>query len=72
MKAWHCLLIGALLLAGNFHSIRAEEAAEAVEDDDYAEPDRAQLVVRKAAKDELVIQGRNVTIELEVLNGGIA
>jgi hypothetical protein len=69
MKAWHCLLIGALLLAGNFHSIRAEEA---VEDDDYAEPDRAQLVVRKAAKDELVIMGRNVTVEIEVLNGGVA
>ena len=69
MKAWHCLLIGALLLAGSFPSIRAEEA---VEDDDYVEPDRAQLVVRKAAKDELVIQGRNVTIEIEVLTGGVA
>jgi hypothetical protein len=72
MKAWHCLLIGALLLAGNFHSARAEEEAEAVEDDDYVEADRAHLVVRKSAKDELVIQGRNVTVEIEVLNGGIA
>ena len=43
-----------------------------MEDDDYAEVERAHLVVRKAAKDDLVVMGRNVTIELEILNGGVA
>ena len=70
MKAWQVLLIGAMLLAGSFHTIRAE--GDAVEDDDYAEVERAHLVVRKAAKDDLVVMGRNVTIELEILNGGVA
>lgn len=71
MKAWHFVLIAALLFVGNLHSIRGEDDA-AVEDEEYAEADRAHLVVRKAAKAELVVQGRNVTIEIEVLNGGVA
>jgi hypothetical protein len=69
MKTWQFALVAALLFVGSFHSIRAEDE---VEDDDYVEAERAHLVVRKSCSEDLVVQGRNVTIEFEVQNGGVS
>jgi translocon-associated protein subunit beta len=46
-------------------------ATEDVEDE-YEDVERAHLIVRKFTNDELVVQGRNVTVTLEIFNGGPA
>ena len=53
----------------------AEDADEGsgVEDDEYADVERAHLVVRKHAhidNDGLVVQGRNVTLTVTITNLG--
>lgn len=81
MRAWKvCLVFGILLLAS---AVRAQdeeaakpeaeaEATEAEDEEDYSEPDRAHLIVRKYFKDELGVQGRNLTVYLELYNAGTA
>jgi translocon-associated protein subunit beta len=65
------LLAGALLLLSPLASVRAEDEGVA-DDDEYADVQRALLVVYKFTKDELVIQGKNVTIEVDIYNSGAA
>lgn len=50
----------------------SEDASDAEDDEDYSEADRAHLIVRKYFKDELGVQGRNLTVHLEVYNAGAA
>lgn len=71
------LLAGAALLqvaVAEDAEAAVEEAAGGAEDaeDDYAEIDRAFLVVRKYFKDEYAVQGRNLTVHLELFNAGTA
>ncbi|KXZ46128.1 hypothetical protein GPECTOR_46g197 [Gonium pectorale] len=62
------LLASSLLVA----PIRAEDEDGVVDDDEYADVQRAHLVVRKFVKEELVVQGKNVTVEIDVYNSGIS
>ncbi|KAF8066375.1 Ssr2 [Scenedesmus sp. PABB004] len=79
MAAWKSLLLLALLAGAAV--VRAEEAEaeaapaaeEAEDDEDYdSATDRAHLVVRKWFKEELGVQGRNLTVHLEAYNAGSA
>lgn len=72
MAAWKAVLVfGLVLSAGLMQAHAADKAASEAEDaDDYADEERAHLLVRKWIKDETVVQGRNITIELEVHNAG--
>jgi hypothetical protein len=78
------LLLG-LLACASLHRAAAEEeaadveadvedapAAGEAEDDDYADAERAHLIVRKWFKEEQAVQGRNITVHLEVYNAGNA
>lgn len=67
IKAWNLCLL-ALLLSSSFHAIRAD--GDVVEDDEYADSERGFLIVRKFVKDEIVIQGRNVTVTVDIYNAG--
>jgi hypothetical protein len=83
---WKLLLIFGLLLSASVVRIAAEDevpaagdaaAAEASDDaddidEDYSEADKAHLIVRKYFKDELGVQGRNLTVYLEIYNAGSA
>lgn len=84
-KNWKLLLIFGLLLSSAVYRVVAdeeaaegeaaaatEEATDAEDDEDYAEADRAHLIVRKYFTDELGVQGRNLTVYLEVYNAGAA
>jgi hypothetical protein len=80
MRAWKVCLIFGILLTASFVKAQDEEApktdeaeaSEAEDDDDYTEADRAHLIVRKYFKDELGVQGRNLTVYLELYNAGTA
>lgn len=80
MRSWKALLIFGLVLSSAVLRIASEEAAEPAEeateeaedDEDYSEADRAHLIVRKYFKDELGVQGRNLTVYLEIYNAGSA
>jgi hypothetical protein len=73
MRSWKAvLLFGLVLSAGLVRA--AEEAAEPAEDaedeQDYADEERAFLIVRKYIKEELAVQGRNLTVYIEAYNAG--
>jgi hypothetical protein len=74
MKAWKALLLfGLVLTAAAVRPAAADDEAEAsteAEDDDYADAERAHLIVRKWFKEERAVQGRNLTVHLEVYNAG--
>eukprot|EP00775_Hariotina_reticulata_P011524 gene11524-11667_t len=80
MRAWKVCLIFGILLTASFVRAQDEEAtkadeaeaSEAEDDEDYTEADRAHLIVRKYFKDELGVQGRNLTVYLELYNAGTA
>lgn len=83
---WKLLLIFGLLLSASVVRIAAEDEAPAAGeaaaadasddaediDEDYSEADKAHLIVRKYFKDELGVQGRNLTVYLEIYNAGSA
>eukprot|EP00878_Enallax_costatus_P001075 GHUV01001212.1.p1 GENE.GHUV01001212.1~~GHUV01001212.1.p1 ORF type:complete len:240 (+),score=68.40 GHUV01001212.1:188-907(+) len=84
-KNWKLLLVFGLLLSTAVYRVvaddeaadgeapaAAEESTDAEDDEDYQEADRAHLIVRKYFKDELGVQGRNLTVYLEVFNAGPA
>ncbi|MEW5317422.1 MAG: hypothetical protein WDW38_008718 [Sanguina aurantia] len=51
------------------------DAPDALENDEYAEveeAERAFLLVRKSITEQFVIQGRNVTVYLDVFNSGVS
>ncbi len=63
-------LLATILMASCWNSMLTI-ATEDVEDE-YEDVERAHLIVRKFTNDELVVQGRNVTVTLEIFNGGPA
>ncbi|WIA22976.1 hypothetical protein OEZ86_009897 [Tetradesmus obliquus] len=83
---WKLLVIFGLLLSASVVRIAAEDEAPAAGeaaaadasddaedfDEDYSEADKAHLIVRKYFKDELGVQGRNLTVYLEIYNAGSA
>jgi hypothetical protein len=71
MARWKSLLVfGLLACAVLVNAAEEKKAAEEADDDDYAEEERAHLVIRKWIKEAQVVQGRNLTIHLEVFNAG--
>lgn len=76
MAQWKWFLLFALVMTSCWHKAYSEDddaAAEAEDDDDddYAEPERAFLIVRKYFKEDLGLQGRNLTVNIEVYNAGV-
>jgi hypothetical protein len=84
---WKLLLIFGLLLsasvvriaavdeapaAGDAAAAEASDEADDELDEDYNEADKAHLIVRKYFKDELGVQGRNLTVYLQIYNAGSA
>lgn len=67
-------MVFGLVLTHGMHSVRAEDedapAADDVDDEDYAEAERAQLIVRKSLSEDLGVQGRNLTFTIELYNAG--
>jgi hypothetical protein len=84
MARWQLVLLFGLVLSASLHRVASEEAADAevdvedapasgeVEDEDYADTERAHLIVRKWFKEDQAVQGRNLTVNLEVYNAGNA
>lgn len=50
--------------------IPAARCADDAEDDEYGDAERALLVVRKTVAEDLAVQGRNVTVHLDIFNAG--
>lgn len=84
-RNWKLLLVFGLLLSTALYRVAADEEAtdgeapaaaeettDAEDDEDYQDADRAHLIVRKYFKDELGVQGRNLTVHLEIFNAGQA
>lgn len=72
---WAWLFAALLLVSGWTATMsRADENTEDVTDDadEYEDVERAHLIVRKWSKDELVVQGRNVTVTVDIFNSGPA
>lgn len=66
-------LIGLLLSVAFQASWASEEDVDVeVEDDEYADVERAHLVVRKFVTDSSVVQGRNVTVTIDIYNTGVS
>ncbi|KIZ00592.1 translocon-associated protein subunit beta [Monoraphidium neglectum] len=84
MARWQLVLLFGLVLSASLHRVASEEAADAdvdvedapasgeAEDEDYADTERAHLIVRKWFKEDQAVQGRNLTVNLEVYNAGNA
>lgn len=78
-RSWLHLALLALVAASAFQQVAWAEEDEGVEDtatpddenDEYADVERAHLVVRKYIKEEYVVQGRNVTVYIDIYNGGV-
>jgi hypothetical protein len=74
MASWKALLLfGLVLTAASLRVEAAEEAADEVSDDEYAETERAHLIVRKffgLKPEERAVQGRNLTVHIELTNAG--
>lgn len=72
------VVIALLCLLGGAPLIKAAEDAAAesdkvvIDDDEYADTEKAFLVVRKSIKEEVIVQGRNMTVRLHIYNGGIS
>ena len=85
-RSWKLVLLFGLVCSAAVLRVTAEEEAADVEadaedaaapageaeDDDYADAERAHLIVRKWFKEERAVQGRNLTVFLEVYNAGNA
>lgn len=62
-------LAALLLLSGS--CVRSDIADVTDDEDEYEDIVRAHLIVRKSATpDQLVVQGRNVTISIDIYNSG--
>lgn len=78
MANWKIVLLFGLVLTASLHRAtaaeEAEDASEAAEEaedaEEYEAEERAHLIVRKWFKDERAVQGRNITVYLEVFNAG--
>ena len=71
MASWKALILFGLVLSAAVYRVASEEAAaEAEDDEDYQEAEKAHLIVRKYFKEEMGVQGRNLTVHIEVYNAG--
>ena len=75
MATWKFLILFGLVLSTGLYKVYADEDAEDStdtedEDDDYADAERAHLIVRKVIDQDLGVQGRNLTFTIEVYNAG--
>jgi hypothetical protein len=70
MANWRFLLLAGLLLSAAVFVRADEAAAEAEDEEDYQEAEKAHLIVRKYFKEDMGVQGRNLTVHLEVYNAG--
>ncbi|GBF98887.1 hypothetical protein Rsub_11525 [Raphidocelis subcapitata] len=70
MAQWKAILLFGLVLSAACLRPAAAEEAEDADDEDYAEAERAHLIVRKWFKEERAVQGRNLTVHLELYNAG--
>jgi len=75
MAQWKALLLfGLVLTAASLRVVAAEDGEDADVEDEYAGEERAHLVVRKwlnLKAEEHVVQGRNLTVIVELHNAGI-
>ena len=62
------LLFGLVLTASLASA--AKKADSEVSDDDYVDEERAHIVVRKFVKEEHLVLGRNLTVQIELYNAG--
>jgi len=71
MAHWKALFLFGLVLSAAVCRVASEEAAsEAEDEEDYAEAEKAHLIVRKYFKDDMGVQGRNLTVYIDVYNAG--
>jgi len=72
MAHWKALFLFGLVLSAAVCRVAADEgaASEAEDDEDYSEAEKAHLIVRKYFKDEMGVQGRNLTVYIDVYNAG--
>jgi hypothetical protein len=70
MANWRFLLLAGLLVSAAVCVRSDEAAAEAEDEEDYQEAEKAHLIVRKYFKEDMGVQGRNLTVHLEVYNAG--
>lgn len=71
MASWKALLLFGLVLSAAVCRVASEDAGgDAEEDEDYLEAEKAHLIVRKFFKEEMGVQGRNLTVHLDVYNAG--
>ncbi len=71
MRSWKAYLLFGLLLSAAVARVASEDAAaEAEDEEDYQEAEKAHLIVRKYFKDDMGVQGRNLTVHIDVYNAG--
>jgi hypothetical protein len=68
MAHWKSLLLCSLLLVATLAPAHSEEVTD--DEEDYAEAERAFLIVRKHIQDVRVVQGRNFTVFIDAHNAG--
>lgn len=66
-RSFACAALGLLLLFNVSGLCRADGGEDT---DEYEDAATALLVVRKHVKEELVIQGRNISVEITIHNAG--
>jgi hypothetical protein len=68
--AW-VLFFSVMLLSSQIVRSEDEDADDADDDaDEYEDVTRALLILRKSLKEEVAVQGRNVTVLLDIFNAG--
>ena len=74
MAPWKALLLFGLILSASLVVRAADDDAseDASDEEDYADSERAQLVVRQSIAEEFGVVGRNLTVTVEVFNAGAA
>jgi hypothetical protein len=75
MATWKFLILFGLVLSSGLYKVYADDDADdgseaEDDDDDYADAERAHLIVRKFIDQDLGVQGRNLTFTIEVYNAG--
>lgn len=68
MAQWKALLLFGLVLSAAVYHVASSDEAE--DDEDYETAEKAHLIVRKFFKQEMGVQGRNLTVYIDVYNAG--
>jgi hypothetical protein len=67
MASWKALFLFGLVLSVAVCRVASEDAED---DEDYSEAEKAHLIVRKYFKEDMGVQGRNLTVHIDVYNAG--